>query len=175
MTFLELLTLWLVIGVPLLVGQIVAKKFGLWPGIGAGVLLAAGCVLIAVRAYRAHWRRNAQRRQEWKQKYSSIYRVLTLPMDQAVIKKAQGAEIKVGDYGWEAIPLRDDGLIYLQGLNPQWRVVWYGGFRADQIEKVTLKPQSQYDWDSAWAKNAPPCPFPVQERETANMGLPMPH
>jgi hypothetical protein len=171
----DIMAVWFAIGVPIVIGMFVAKKFGLWPAIGAGLLTVVPCVISVVRAYRARWRRNSQRRQEWKLKYSGIYRVIALPTDETVIKTPQGAEIKVGDYGWEAVPLRVDGLIYLQGLSPQWRVVWYAGFRPDQLEKVVSKPQSQYDWDNTWIKSAPPCPFPVQERETTDMGLPMPH
>jgi hypothetical protein len=162
----------LAFGVSLGIGQIVARKFGLWPGIGAGLLSAVPFIIAMVCVYRVRWRRAAQRRQEWKLKYSAIYRVIALPTDMIVIRKPQGAEIKVGDHGWEAVPLRDDGLIYLQGLSPQWRVVWYAGFRPDQIERVASKPRSQYDWDNTWVKNPPPCPFPIQERETPNLGLP---
>jgi hypothetical protein len=173
-TIFDILALWFALGVPIVVGTIVAKKFGFWPGIGAGVLLLGPCVFLVVRSYRAHWRRSAQRRDELRAKYCQVYRVVALPTDPSVIKKPEGAEMRIGDFGWEAAPLRDDGLVYLQGLTPQWRVVWYAGFRQDQIEKVALKPQSQYDWKYSWVRNAPICPFAVQERETASMGLPMP-
>jgi hypothetical protein len=175
MSFIELLALLFGIGLPITIGMLVSKQFGVWTGVEAGLFSAIPCVASVVLFYRAYWRRNAKRRQEWKEKYSRVYRVIAVPTNDSLAKKAQGAEIKIGDYGWEAVPLREDGLIYLQGLTPQWRVVWYAGFRPDQIERVAFKPQSQYDWDQTWVKNPPPCPFPVQERETANMGFPMPH
>ena len=175
-SFFDMFALWFMIGVPVAIGMFVAKHFGLWTGIGAGLLSAIVCVAAVVISYRARGRNTAQQRREFKEKYTRIYRVLAAPTDAAAIKKAQGAEIKVGDFGWDAAPLRNDGLIYLQGLNPQWRVVWYAGFRPEQIENFAPKPQSQYDWNYAWVKNPPPCPFPVQEHfhSTVNMGFPMP-
>jgi len=95
-----------------------------------------------------------------------------MPTDESTIKKPKDSEIKVGDYGWQAEPIRNDGLIYLQGLTAEWQVVWYAGFHPEQIESVGPKPRSQYDWDYSWARRAPPCPFPVQERKTNTMGLP---
>lgn len=162
------------VGVPAAVGYVVAKNYGVWVGIGAGLLSAVPCIAATCLFYRMRWRKCARRRQECKQKYGWIYRVVALPTDETTIKKPGDAEIKVGDYGWEAVPLRKDGLIYLQGLTPQWRVVWHAGFRPDQVEKMAPKQQSQYDWDQTWLTNAPPCPYPVQERETTTMGLPIP-
>lgn len=174
MTFLEMLALWLVIGVPIAVGMVVGNSFGSWLGVGAGLLSALVFAAIVGFAYRASWRKNAQRRRELREKYRRIYRVIGIPTDERSISKPQGVEIRVGDYGWEAAPLRDDGLIYLQGLNLQWRVVWYAGFRPDQIENVALKPQSQYDWNSTWFRNPPICPFPLQGQQTTDLGLPRP-
>jgi hypothetical protein len=174
-SFPDMMALWLIFGVPIAIGMFTAKRFGFCVGLVAGLVSAIPCVGGVVLFYRARWRRNTQRRHEWKEKYCGIYRVIAFPTEEKSIKKAQGADIKIGDCGWEAVPLRDDGLIYLQGLTPQWRVVWYAGFHPDQIEKVTLKPRSQYDWDRTWVKTPPPCPFPVQDRETTTMGFPMPH
>jgi hypothetical protein len=99
---------------------------------------------------------------------------VAIPLDAKNIIKPADAEIRVGDFGWEAAPIRNDGLIYLQGLTSGWRVVWHAGFRPEQVERVGPKPSSQYDyWAPYWAKPSPPiCPFPVQERETSDMGLP---
>lgn len=176
MTFNSLLIGVLVAFISITIGETAAKHFGGLPGVGAGLLTATICVTIIGFFCRARWRKDAQQRREYKEKYTHIYRVLALPTDGAAVKKAQGAEIKVGDFGWEAAPLRNDGLIYVQGLNAQWRVVWYAGFRPEEIENVARKPQSQYDWDSTWIGNPPPCPFPVQEHlhPTINMGFPMP-
>ena len=98
-----------------------------------------------------------------------------LPSAQLSVIKPQGAEIRIGDYGWEAGPTRSDGLIYLQGLAPDWTVVWHTGFRPDEVERVAEKPTSQYDyWAPYWAKSPPPspCPFPVADRETMTWGRP---
>ncbi|HEV2328838.1 MAG TPA: hypothetical protein VGY56_08645 [Verrucomicrobiae bacterium] len=175
-TFIELLALIFVISVTLLVGEAVTDKFGRMAGIGAGALSAFVCIIAVILFYRVAGRQHAQQCREFREKYTRVYRVLAMPANEAAIKKAQGAEIKVDDFGWEAAPLLDDGLIYLQGLNPQWRVVWYAGFRPEQIESVATKPQSQYDWNYAWVRNPPPCPFPVQEQlhPSINMGFPMP-
>ncbi len=45
--------LWLAIGLPLAVGCFVGKMFGLWPGIILGILLAAPCVVAAIRLNQA--------------------------------------------------------------------------------------------------------------------------
>jgi hypothetical protein len=48
------------------------------------------------------------------------------------------------------------GLIYLQGLTPDWRTVWHAGFQPNQIERIGLKPSSQYDhWVPYWIKTPP--------------------
>jgi hypothetical protein len=174
-TLIELLALMFVIAVSTGMGKSVARKHGTWPGIGAGILAAAVCATIVVLFYRWMWRQDKRRLQELREKYHTIYRVIALPTDKTSIRKPEGAEIKVGDYGWEAGPILKDGLIYLQGLTVKWCVVWHAGFRPDQVEKVGPKLSSQYDyWVPDWAKGPPPppCPFPVQERETPNMGLP---
>ena len=152
-----------------------SKKYGVVTGIGAGFVTILVCVLIIVQFYRWSQRKDKQRLQELREKCQAIYRVNTLPTDGANLQKAIGAEIKIGDFGWEAGSLRKDGLIYLQGLTPGWHVVWYAGFRPEQIERVATKPISQYDhWHPYWAKvpPPPPCPFPILARPTATMGLP---
>ena len=176
MTFRSLLIGILMVFISITIGETIAKHFGGLPGVGAGLLTATLCVTVISLVCRARWRKDAQQRREYKEKYIRVFRVLALPTDGAAVKKAQGAEIKVGDFGWEAAPLRNDGLIYLQGLNAQWRVVWYAGFRPEQIEPVTAKPHSQYDWNYTWVHNPPHCGFPVQEHlhPTVNMGFPMP-
>jgi hypothetical protein len=174
-SFPDMMALWLVIGVPIAIGMLVAKHFGSWAGIVAGFASPIVCVTVAGLAYRVRWRRLAQHCSEWKERYCGIYRIEAIPTDEKSIKKAKDAEIKIGDYGWEAVPLREDGLIYLHGLTPEWRVVWHAGFRPDQIEKEVVKPYSQYDWDHTRVRNPPPCPYPVQERSTNHMGLPVPH
>jgi hypothetical protein len=172
-TIFELFALIFMIYFPVLIGNLVAKNYGVGAGTGAGILSAAICVTSVFLSYRAHGRRYEERRRELRENYRGIYRVIVLPTDTNNTRKPQGAEIKVGDYGWEAQPFREDGLIYLQGLSAEWRVVWYAGFRSDQIERVGPKPQSQYDWNYSWERTPPPCPFPVQARDTPDMGLPV--
>lgn len=173
-TIFELFFVIFIVFVPFLVWKFVALNHGVWAGTGAAILSAAVAVSAATLHYRAFSRRRERHQRKLKEKYPGVYRVLALPTGtDKNIQTSQGAEIKVGDYGWEAVPIREDGLIYLQGLTVEWCVVWYAGFRADQIEHIAPKPRSQYDWDYAWAIKHPPCPFPVQERETTNMGLPL--
>ena len=161
------------IGVPILIGMFVAKHFGLSTGIVAGLVSAIVSIPAVCFYYHLQGRKRARRRLEFRQKYTRIYCVRGLP-DQGVTKVAQGAKIKIGDYGWEAEPLRNDGLIYLQGINPQWRIVWYAGFRPEQIEEVATKSHSQYDWNYAWVHNPPSCPYPVHDyHPTVNMGFPV--
>jgi len=172
-TIFEMLAVVLMIFVPISLGQFAAKRFGVLPGVGVGILSAILCAIVVVLFYRARGRQHENRRRELREKYRGIYRVIGLPSDGTNVKKPQGAEIKIGDYGWEAEPPKGkEGLIFLQGLTAKWQVVWYAGFRSDQIESTGSKPRSQYDWDYSWLRNAPPCPFPVQERETPSWGMP---
>ena len=174
-TLIELLAVIFIVAVTSVVYQSVAKQYGVGVGIGAGFITIMVCVFIVVQFYRWSWRKNARRLQELSEKYQTIYRVKDLPSDEKNIRKAADAEIKIGDYGWEAGPLGKDGLIYLQGLTPEWHVVWHAGFRPEQIEREATKPASQYDrWRPYWAKvpPPPPCPFPILARQTATMGLP---
>lgn len=153
---------------------------GVWAGVrsrhGAAWGWAAAMAAFLVAAWLVLWlrgvlrRRNERRRLLLRERYRHIYRVLALP-EEAL--KAEGAEVRVGDYGWEAEPLRADGRISLQGLTAGWTVVWHAGFRPEQVEQVAVKPRSQYDWDAAWLRNPPPCDYPVIERRTRSMGFPV--
>ena len=176
-TLIEFLAVVFVMAVTAVVGRSVARKYGIGSGVGAGILAALGAMFMVVLFHRWSWRRDRRRLQELKDQYQGIYRVLATPSDQKSIRKPEGAEIKAGDYGWEAGPIRKDGLVYLHGLTPEWTVVWYAGFRPDQIERVATKPRSQYGiWVPYWAKKpvVPPCPFPVLDRETLTVGRPHP-
>jgi hypothetical protein len=172
-TIFELFALLFLVLIPILIGKLLAKNYGTGIGTGTGIVSALVCITIIVLLYRARGRRHEQRQRRVRDKYRGVYRVIGLPTDPAKVRKPEGAEIKIGDYGWEAEPICDDGLIYLQGLTGEWRVVWYAGFRPDQLESVGPKPRSQYDWQYSWVRNPPPCPYPVQQRETPSMGLPM--
>jgi len=174
-SLLELLLVTFVAIVTSLVWFNVSQNYDIWPGRVAGVLAAIGSSSIVFLFIAWASRRHRLQLQKLREKYRGNYRVLALPCDPRSIEKPEGAEIRIGDYGWEAGPLRKDGLIYLQGLTADWRVVWHAGFREDQIERVATKPVSQYDyWVPHWARSVtlPPCPFPVAERETMTMGLP---
>lgn len=100
------------------------------------------------------------------QKYTSIYRIISISGGVTCPIVAHGSSINIGDFGWEAEPINNDGLIYLHGLNRKWQVVWYAGFNPDQIELVGPKPKSQYyifpDWMAA-SQKIPECPFPVKK------------
>jgi len=174
-TLIELLAVMFVVAMTGLVEESVAHRFGRWTGIGAGAVTLIICVMGVVLFYRWSWKRDRRRLQELREKYRGIYRVIALPSDQKIVAKPDGAEIKIGDCGGEAGPVSKDGLIYLQGLTVEWTVVWHAGFRRDQIEWITEKPSSQYDyWVPYWAKSPPPppCPYPVIERATLTMGRP---
>lgn len=132
-------------------------------------LLCIGAVflILFILAYlyaRIHVRRLRHRLLE---KYALIYRVVSTPSGDQFALKAEGTAIEVGDYGWEAEPIYQDGLIYLHGLNSRWQVVWYAGFRPDQVEVVNQKPQSHYyvfpDYMSVEPVKVPQCPFPVSK------------
>ena len=174
-TLIELLALIFIIGFATAVFRAVRGNHGLGAAMAASVLAAVVGILLVVLFYRWAWSRDKQRLTHLREQYRSIYRVKELPVDAKSIVKPEGAEIQIGDYGWDARPNRRDGLIHLQGLTARWQVVWHAGFRPDQIEKVAAKPDSQYDyWAPDWAKPPPPppCPFPVRERSTPTMGLP---
>jgi prepilin-type N-terminal cleavage/methylation domain-containing protein len=176
-TLIELLAVMFIVTVMGAVGGIVASKYGTGLGIGAAFLAALGAVFIVVLLYRRSWRKDRRRLQELKDNYQGIYRVLAVPSDQRSVMKPEGAEIKLGDFGWEAGSIRKDGLVYLPGLTVEWNVVWYAGFKPDQIERVATKPCSQYGhWVPYWAKKPvlSPCPFPVVDRETPTIGRPHP-
>ena len=174
-TLIELLALTFIVAITAMVGKSVATRYGTWAGIGAGFIAVLTSAWFVVLFYRWSWQRDRRRLQELKDKYRGVYRVLQLPPAQMSIIKPQGAQIRIGDYGWEAGPDRGDGLIYLQGLAPDWTVVWHTGFRPEQVERVAEKPSSQYAyWAPYWAKPPPPppCPYPVAERETMTWGRP---
>ena len=115
-TLIELLAVMFVVAMTGLVEESVAHRFGRWTGIGAGAVTLIICVMGVVLFYRWSWKRDRRRLQELREKYRGIYRVIALPSDQKIVAKPDGAEIKIGDCGWEAGPVSKDGLIYLQGL-----------------------------------------------------------
>jgi hypothetical protein len=174
-TLIELLIPIFVITVTMVGWQLVARRYGPWWGIGAALsagLLSVGAVIVF---YRVMWRMDERGRQRARDSYRGIYRVIAVPTDPKHIVTLEGAEIRVGDYGWEAGPSRNDGLIYLQGLTRDWTVVWHAGLHPDEVEQVCTKPHSQYDsWHPYWADPPPlpACPFPVIERKTLTIGRP---
>ena len=176
-TIIELFAVMFVIYVPIVIGQFVAKRFGNETGIVVGIFSVPICVTAVFLFYWSVGRQSQQRQRQLSEKYPSIYRIIALPTDAKNILIPEGAEIKVGDYGWEAEPihkndLNSSDLIYLHGLTDKWRVVWYAGFRANQIERVGPKPRSQYylPYSMMRAASSPACPFPVQMRWTTDMG-----
>lgn len=153
------------------------KSFGVWGRIAVGIFALVGFFMIFMRyLYRFGGWLSERGREEKRDKYRAIYRVKILPTDPKSICKSKDTEIKIGDYGWEATPWRNNGLIYLHGLNEKWGLVWIAGFRPEQIEYVCPKPVSQYDWRDFeydgpkprapyhWQYSNPKslCPFPVE-------------
>lgn len=174
-TLIELLAGIFVITATTITWKSVADTHGPWWGIGAAFSAGSLSVIAVVLFYRWTWRLDERGLQKARDKYHDIYRVTTIPNDPRVIGMPEGAEIMVGDYGWEAGPSRNDGLIYLQGLTLDWTVVWHAGLHPHEVEKVATKPHSQYEsWYPYWADPPPlpPCPFPVVERETMTIGRP---
>jgi len=174
-TLIELLMVIFIVAFATVVYDVVRGKHGPWlAAVASGFAVLVG-ILLVILFYRWTWSRDKKRLAQLRENYRNIYQVKELPADTKSIVKPAGAEIQIGDYGWDARPNRRDGLIHLQGLTTRWQVVWHAGFRPDQIEKVAVKPASQYDyWAPYWAKppSPPPCPFPVRERDTPTMGLP---
>jgi hypothetical protein len=174
-TLIELLAVMFIVMMATVAEESVAKRYGRgWGIVAAGIAVVAGAALV-VLWYRWTWRRNGERLRELKEKYRFVYRVVALPSDKSGVVKLAGAEIRVGDFGWESAPIRKDGLIHLQGLTPGWNVVWHAAFRPEEIQMVGPKPSSQYDyWVPYWAKAPPPppCPYPILARETPAMDRP---
>jgi type II secretory pathway pseudopilin PulG len=171
-TVIELLAVTFIIAVATAVYLPIAKKFGPAPAVAATFLAILVCVMIVVALYRWSWSRDKATLRKLRENYRNIYRVTALPADQKNIVILEGAKINIGDFGWEAAPIHHNGLIHLQGLTPDWRVVWHAAFRPDEIEIVGPKPTSQYDyWRPYWSKAPPPppCPYPIQARQTPSM------
>jgi prepilin-type N-terminal cleavage/methylation domain-containing protein len=174
-TLIELLAVIFIVALVTAVHEAVRAKHGQGLALAASALAVLFGALLVILFYRWTWSRERKRLARLREQYQSIYQVKELPTATKSIVKPAGAEIQVGDYGWDARPNRRDGLIHLQGLTARWQVVWHAGFRPDQIEKVAAKSVSQYDyWTPYWAKPSPlpPCPYPVRERDTPTMGLP---
>lgn len=166
-TLIELLAVIFVISIAIIVGKSL--------GTGAGLLAGLLSVIVVILFYSWIGRRDERKLKELREKYPAIYRVIAVSPAPIIIMMPEGAEIRIGDYGWEAGPIRSDGLIYLHGLTPDWTVAWHAGFRSDQVEWIATKPYSQYDsWHPFWADSPPlpPCPFPIAERETLTIGRP---
>jgi hypothetical protein len=189
-TVLTLATLSLVVYpiVSILVMEMIGRAIGLGARIVAGILLLAFfAVVLRYFGRVATWGCD-RLRDEAREKHRGIYRVASLPTDETSVCKHKDTEIKIGDYGWEAKPWKNNGLIYLHGLNAQWGLVWIAGFRPEQIEYVGLKPISHYNWREfeydgtkprspyhwKYAKPKNPCPFPVETNpETHCFGFPV--
>jgi len=175
-TLIELLAVIFIVALATAAYDTVTKSHGIGMRIAAASIGGAVGFGIVALFYRWSWKRNKARLGKLRADYGGIYRVSAVPQDNQPTIMLEGAEIRAGDYGWEAAPLANakNGLIYLQGLTPDWRTVWHAGFHPDQIKRIGLKPSSQYDhWVPYWVKTPPdPCPFPIQPRETPSMERP---
>ena len=142
------------------------------------VVIAAVCLSVVFLTAVFAGRRHRGIKAELAQKHKLIYRIIANPIGGKCIAMAEGTAIEVGDYGWEAEPRCDDGLIYLHGLNDRWQVVWYAGFRPDQVQVVAEKPRSHYYIYPDWVDfdRIPKCPYPVKRYKygkypTAHLGF----
>lgn len=95
--------------------------------------LAGFCVAALLLIRVACGRKQKRLELELTREYPLTYRIKCLPADVQCVLRAEGASIEIGDLGWQAEPLRGDGRVYLHGLNDRWQVVWYDGFRPDQV------------------------------------------
>jgi hypothetical protein len=136
-----LLPLYPVVGIAAI--HSVDAHFGAGARVTVGVIIFAGFFVYLRWLYRLADRISAWRRAEIRETYRGIYRVKAAPSSQWSWLKEN---IQVGDYAWERPPWRRDELIYLHGLQEQWGVVWMAGFRREDVEYVTAKPVSEYDW-----------------------------
>ena len=175
-TLIELLAVMFIVALATVAYATITRSHGIGMGIVAALIGGSLGFGIVALFYRRLWERDKAQLGKLRANYGGIYRVLTVPHDNQPEIMLEGAEIRTGDYGWEAAPLANekDGLVYLQGLTPDWRTVWHAGFHPNEIERICLKPSSQYDhWVPYWAKAPPdPCPFPIQPRETPSMERP---
>ena len=138
-----------------------------------GVALFAFVALAVIYAFIPG---QAKTRRLLQEKHPSIFRVLVPPGGDQFTMIAAGAMIQPGDFGWEAEPVKSDGLIYLHGLNDQWEVVWYAAFRSDQVEVVGEKPCTQYYRYPYWmagSKKISTCPYPVKIFGITHFGFPV--
>lgn len=174
-TLIELLMVIFIFGGTGAAGGYFGEKYGLWAGIGAGALFAVASVGAVVLLYRWSWKWEERRCAEIRDLYRGIYRVVKVPANKKNIQLGEFAEIRIGDFGWEAEPFRNNELLYLQGLTTQWEVVWYAGFEPGEVEYVGPKPSSQYDRTWGYGETPPICPFSVQRLKTGTLGLPYPN
>lgn len=169
-TIFELVAAIVILATPLISFQIAAPRWGTIIGIavavGASIVSIASVVAFYTWASFYHQRKA----KELLCRYPCVYRIVAEPDDENCILVAEGARVAVGDYGWDAEPVHDDGLTYLHGLADNWDVVWYAGFRAEQIESVGLKPCLQYYLP--YDMPASGCPFPVQVASGNTLGEP---
>jgi hypothetical protein len=176
-TLIDLFAAIFVLTIPSIVFNFSKPRLGLWWGILISFVAAVASLVVVSVMYRTLRIHITRVYKSLEITYPSIYRVLALPDDNLEVRKEHGVEISIGDFGWEAEPIKADGLIYLHGLTSNWEVAWYAGFRSDQLELVGLKPHTQYflphHWKHAWASN-PRCPFPVKVTPKVRLGYAFP-
>src|SRR5580698_5233235 len=95
-TLIELLAVMFIVAITSVIYLPIAKKYGVTTGVGTGLVTIVACVFIIIQFYRWSWRSNKQRLQELREKYKAIYRVNAFPVDNKNLRKATGAEIKIG-------------------------------------------------------------------------------
>lgn len=174
-TLIELLMVIFILGTTAAASGHFGEKHGIWAGVGAGTLFAGANVGAVILFYRWSWKWEERRCTEIRELYRGIYRVVKVPTNKKNTQLGESAEIRIGDFGWEAEPFRDNELLYLQGLTVDWDVVWHAGFEPGEVEYVGPKPSSQYDRTWGYGETPPSCPFPVERLKTGTLGLPYPN
>ena len=170
----ELVAAVFLFGATIVVWTILAPRFGSVVGAGGSAVTAALCWLVIYKFYLWSAQKRVHELQELEESYPGVYRINHVPTNLPCVI-ADGAQIQVGDYGWEAESFASDEFIYLQGLTEGWEVVWHAAFRPEHVEWAGEKPRTQYYLPYAWVcagATPPPCPFPVQDASEKSLGFP---
>jgi len=116
-TLIELLAVMFIVAFVTAVHEAVRAKHGQGSALVASLLAVFVGALLVILFCRWTWSRNKRRLSQLRENYRSIYQVKELPSETKSIVKPAGAEIQIGDFGWDARPSRRDGLIHLQWFN----------------------------------------------------------
>lgn len=170
----EVIVSLLIISTSIIVWYALSRRVGLVVAVAGVAASVALCMLGARAFYTWAGRLGEHERRDLEERYPNVYRVIAVPPHGPCVI-AEGAKVAIGDYGWEAEPINNDGALYLQGLTEEWTVAWYAGFQPDHVELIGKKPRSQYFLPYSWicvGANPPICPFPVLHAPDKSLGFP---